>query len=286
MTGSGTENGLSYDVLISATVPLKAPPLPNGDARTWAPLSTTLISSATDAILIDPPLTSEQATRVGDWIKASGKRLTHIIITHGHGDHWFTATAIADRFPGAQVAATPGTIKQMRKTEESRGAFWDQILPGQIPSSPVTAQPARGNQVLLEGHIVEILDVGHSDTDDTSIVHVPDLRLVIAGDVVYDGVHQFLVESDHGGRDAWRRALDVVEALDPRHIVAGHARSGNDHDASRLITPTRRYLDDADELLAGQPTAAEFVAGMLLRHPDDLNPSTLFGSAAALFAPV
>lgn len=283
MSTADADSGLGFDVFISDTVELKAPPLPNGDARTWAPLSTTLVFGATDAVLIDPPLTSAQATAVGDRVDASGKRLTHIIATHGHGDHWFTAAALADRFRGAQVVATAGTIAQMHKTQDARGGFWDQILPGQIPPSPVTATALPGDRLLLEGHHVEILSVGHSDSDDTSVVHIPDLGLVVAGDVVYDGVHQFLVESGHGGRDAWRLALDAVEALDPRRIVCGHTNCENDAAASRVIAATRQYLDDADELLTAQSTAEGFVAAMLGRHPDDLNPSTLFGSAAALY---
>lgn len=45
-----------------------------------------------------------------------------------------------------------------------------------------------------------VIDVGHSDTDDTSVLHVPELEPAVAGDVVYNGVPQFLVESGHGGR--------------------------------------------------------------------------------------
>jgi hypothetical protein len=37
------------------------------------------------ADLDDPPFTVEQTRRVGDWIERSGKRLTYIYVTHGHG---------------------------------------------------------------------------------------------------------------------------------------------------------------------------------------------------------
>ena len=36
----------------------------------------------------------------------------------------------------------------------------------------------------LEGHDLVLVDVGHTDTDDTSVLHVPDLGLVVAGDVI------------------------------------------------------------------------------------------------------
>jgi glyoxylase-like metal-dependent hydrolase (beta-lactamase superfamily II) len=78
----------------------------------FSPLSSTLIYGKNDAVLVDPPLTIDQAKAVGDWVEASGKKLTHIFATHGHGDHWFTAGVLAERF-GAQVVASAGTIKQM-----------------------------------------------------------------------------------------------------------------------------------------------------------------------------
>jgi glyoxylase-like metal-dependent hydrolase (beta-lactamase superfamily II) len=278
------DDTLDYDVFITDPTPLNVPDrVPNGDLRTFPPASITLIHGERDAVLVDPPLTTHQAKAVGDWVEASGKRLTHIFITHGHGDHWFTAGLLAERFPGVQVVATAGTIAQMHRNDESREGFWDRLVPDQIPASPVTAVTVPGNRLLLEGHELLIVEVGHSDTDDTSVLHVPDLGLVVAGDVLYDGVHQFLPESGNGGRDAWRRAIDTVAALQPRRIVAGHKNKERDDDAKRALVETRQYLDDVDELLPRMTTALDFFDAMLERHPDRLNTGTLWGGAMALY---
>ncbi|MFF3990667.1 MBL fold metallo-hydrolase [Streptomyces sp. NPDC001797] len=279
--------GLTYEVLVSETIPLALPDLlPDGDARTWAPVSTTLILGRDEAVLVDPPLTATQADVVAERVQASGRKLTYIFSTHAHGDHWFSAASIAERFPGAQVVATASTIEQMHRAAQTRAGFWDRILPGQIPDSPVTATAVEelGNRILLEGHELRVIEVGHSDTDDTSVLHVPDLDLVVAGDVVYDGVHQYLVESRDGGLDAWRHAIDVVEALGARIIVAGHKNRNHDDDAERQIFGTRRYLDDAEELLKVEPTAQGFYEAMAQRYPDHLNRSSLWGSGQALYA--
>jgi glyoxylase-like metal-dependent hydrolase (beta-lactamase superfamily II) len=79
----------------------------------------------------NPPFTREQAHAVGDWVQASNKNLTHIFATHGHGDHWFTAGMLAERF-GAQIIATAGTIDQMHPNVAMREAVWDRLFPGQI----------------------------------------------------------------------------------------------------------------------------------------------------------
>ena len=61
---------------------------------------------------------------------------------HGHGDHWFGTAQLLDRFPGAAVYATEGTIRLMRQQATTgREQTWDKDFPGLIPDSPVLAQP-------------------------------------------------------------------------------------------------------------------------------------------------
>ncbi len=72
-----TSNTLSYDVFVSDPIPLSVNGLlPNGEPHRFSPLSTTLIHGKTDAVLVDPPLTIDQAQAVGAWVAASGKKLT------------------------------------------------------------------------------------------------------------------------------------------------------------------------------------------------------------------
>lgn len=276
---------LTYDVLVSPPVPQSVTELvPNGDRRTFSPLSTTLVTGARDAVLVDPPLTTAQTKAVGEWVAASGKHLTHIVVTHGHGDHWFGGPELADRF-GAQILATAGTIEQMRVNVSVRPAFWDALFPGQIATdTPVTAVVPEGNRFELEGAELRIVEVGHSDTDDTSVLHVPAIDLVVAGDVVYNGVHQFLREAMGDGIAQWRTAIGIVEALEPRFVVAGHKDERLDDDAVRTIAETRAYLDAAESLLEQHGSALAFFTAMLERFPDRLNPGALWGGAVALYA--
>jgi glyoxylase-like metal-dependent hydrolase (beta-lactamase superfamily II) len=263
-----TPDTLGYDVFVADPLPQNASePLPNGEPHVFQPLAVTLIHGERDAVLVDPPLTEEQAALVGDWVQASGKRLTHILVTHGHGDHWFTADVLARRF-GARVVATAATIAQMHGNVAARPLLWDRLWPGQIPPSPVTAVATPDNHLTLEGHEVRLVEVGHTDSDDTSVIHVPDLGLVVAGDVLYNGVHMFIGQSAGGGLDAWRTAIDLVEALEPRWIVASHKDKDRDDDATRVIAESRRYLDDVEDALAKYSTATDFFHAMLERHPE------------------
>jgi glyoxylase-like metal-dependent hydrolase (beta-lactamase superfamily II) len=275
--------GLGYSVFISEPIPQDAAePAPNGDRPMWSPLSATLIHGNHDAVLVDPPFTIDQGRAVGDWVQASGKNLTHIFVTHGHGDHWFTAGSLADRF-GAEVVATAGTISQMHRNVAMREFVWDKLFPGQIPETVVTATVPENGQIELEGHQLDVIEVGHTDTDSTSVLHIPALDLVVAGDAVYNGVHLYLAESGGGGRDEWRSAVGMVEGLSPRWIVAGHKNKDLDDAAARAISQTREYLDSADELLAQHATALDYFNAMTERYPDRLNPGVVWMSAAALY---
>ena len=58
----------------------------------------------------------------------------------------------------------------------------------------VTAVTVPDNRFTLEGHDLVIVEVGDTDSEDTSVLHVPDLELVVAGDVIYNGVHMYLAQ--------------------------------------------------------------------------------------------
>jgi glyoxylase-like metal-dependent hydrolase (beta-lactamase superfamily II) len=105
----------------------------------WSPITSTLIMGRHDAVLVDPPLTTTQATEIGDWIAATGRDLRQSYITHGHGDHWFGAIPLVERFPGVAVRATEGTAKLMevQNDPEFRADFWNRVFPGQLPAGEV-----------------------------------------------------------------------------------------------------------------------------------------------------
>jgi len=274
---------LTYEKFVNDPPPRNDGFLPNGEPKGGSPVASTLIYGSRDAVLTDPAFTMDQARALGDWVAGKGRKITDIFITHGHGDHWFAAGLLADRF-GARVVATAGTIAQMHAGVAGRPFLWDKIYRGMIPPSPVTAVTVPNNRFTLEGHDLVMVEVGHADTDDNSVLHIPDLGLVVAGDVIYNGAHLYLGGSVAvGGLDPWRAAIDRVAALKPLHVVAGHQNKQLDDDAERTIAETRRYLDDADELLRTEKTAVGFFNAKIARYPNHLARTVLWASAAGLY---
>jgi predicted nucleic acid-binding protein len=165
MSTSEATSALSYDVFVNDPPPQDGL-LPNGEPKRFSPEASTLIYGSKDAVLTDPPLTADQARVLGDWVAAKGRNLTDIFITHGHGDHWFAAGPLAERF-GARVVASAGTIEQMHASVALRPLLWDKVYTG-IPRTPVTAVTVPDNRFALEGHELVVVEVGDTDSADTS----------------------------------------------------------------------------------------------------------------------
>ena len=144
-------------------------------------------------------------------------------------------------------------------------------------------QPIPVDGIKLEGHLLLAVEVGHTDTDDTTVLHVPSIGLVVAGDVAYNGVHQYLLESAHGGVEAWLAALDKVAALQPRAVVAGHKNKDLPDDPA-ILNETRDYLLNARRLLAEKPSPRKYFDEMIALYPDRLNVGPVWYTAVSLLS--
>ncbi len=163
--------------------------------------------------------------------------------------------------------------------------MWDNVFPVQIGDTMVVVSVSPTGSIDLEGNELRIVGVGHTDSDGTSVLHVPSLDLVVAGDALYNGVHQYLAESTTSElREAWLAAIDTVEALAPRAVVAGHKNPALDDDAARVISGTRAYLRDAERVPAEQSAPEGFFTAMTECYPDLLNRGVVWLNAGALYA--
>jgi glyoxylase-like metal-dependent hydrolase (beta-lactamase superfamily II) len=277
---------LHLDVFVVPYKPIVGLVAPMGEGEaTWPATSVSLISGELDAVLIDAVLTPEDAGRVVDWIRATEKNLTTIYITHGHGDHFFGLNTILDAFPGARAVTAAGVIPDARtQLSPDLMSFWNAIFPGQIPEHPTVPEALDGDVIDLEGHELRIITVGQSDTAPTTIVYIPSLDAVIAGDVAYNGIHQWLAQTDDEKRMQWIASVEQIEALQPKIVVAGHKRpDARDDDPATILGSTKTYIRDFNQSLSESDSAQELVDSMTVLHGDLGNPYTLWTAAQAMF---
>jgi glyoxylase-like metal-dependent hydrolase (beta-lactamase superfamily II) len=276
---------LNWEVFVTPGIPVVTPDRPAGVRETYfQAMASTLIYGIRDSVLVDAFMTIEQANALADWVASKEKNLTTIYITHGHGDHWFGVGTLLERFPNARVLATPNTVKVMCRNAapESLRAAWEPAFPGLIPDKLVIAEELKGNVIDLEGHELVVVELGHTDTDYTTCLNVPSIGLVVAGDAAYNDVHLYLAESNAQKRQEWIAALDKIESLNPRAVVATHKRPEND-DSPDIIEQTRQYIRDFDRLTETTKTAQELYDKMLELYPNRVNPGwALWSSARAV----
>lgn len=279
---AATADSLSYHVFTAVRQGLNRDVPPGKESLQWVANSSTLISGKRDAVLVDTFLTVAQATTLADSIQSTGKRLTNIYITHAHGDHFLGLTVLLSRFPDARAIATPEVAERMRQqaTPEKLDSRWRKLFPGQIPDVVAFADAMDSDRFELEGHPLIAVPLGHTDTQDSTCLHVPSAGLVVAGDAVYNGIHPFMIESNRQTRLDWLKALDRISGLAPRFVIAGHKVPKND-DSPQCIDETRRYIKDFIRLNDATGTAAELYTGMLALYPNFVNPGSLWSSAQA-----
>src|SRR5258707_15554210 len=65
------KRSLRWDVFVTPSIPAITSDLPPGEKqRPWPPISSTLISGERDAVLVDTPITAEQARSLTNWVVA------------------------------------------------------------------------------------------------------------------------------------------------------------------------------------------------------------------------
>jgi len=271
---------LHYDTLLIRREGLTRdlPPGDNEDLR-WVTNSATLVFGEHDAVLIDTFTTVAQNEVLIAWVKKHNRRLTYLYLTHGHGDHVYGIGQVLEAFPNVRAVGTSGTLAEtkIQAGDEYRDGFWGKLFPGQIPVA-VLPEVLEDDYLALESHRLLIIPTGHTDTEGTTSLWVPDIRLVVAGDVVYNETHMYMAETTPASRMEWIESLERIKSLDPINVVAGHKFPERTDDPI-IIDDSIQYVRDFIETERTSTTAQELYAMMLERHPRRANPGSLWGAA-------
>jgi glyoxylase-like metal-dependent hydrolase (beta-lactamase superfamily II) len=257
---------LRYDVFVAPESPFTAPPPRVGDPPAWDPKTSTLIFGARDAVLVDALTTVREATALADWIALHDRRLTTIYITHGHGDHWLGLAVLLDRFPDARAVATKKTVELMRTGPRGEDSF-RALFPGQIAEKVAMAEPLDADHLELEGLPLQVIETGHTDTVDTTSLYVPDLGLIVSGDVAYNHCHMYVAATTAAIRAEWIAALDRLAALNPAAVVTGHKDPTRGNPPS-VLADSRAYIEYYGQLRDSGTPEQELFDAMVNRYPD------------------
>jgi glyoxylase-like metal-dependent hydrolase (beta-lactamase superfamily II) len=248
---------------------------------TWPPSTSTLIRDHDSAVLVDCLITEREGRELAAWVKSHDCELGYVYITHPHADHFLGLSEILATFPQARPVALTESIPAMQEQISPKYLqVWGGYFPNQLTGTPAAPAELEGTTIPIGGTTATVIPLGTTDTGHSSVVHVPDLSLVVSGDVAYNQTHMWLARSTPDSRASWKRALDAVAALEADTLIAGHRHpQAADDDARRQISESRRYLADFEAALDSSFTPEELIDRMTALYPDLANPYTLWVAA-------
>jgi glyoxylase-like metal-dependent hydrolase (beta-lactamase superfamily II) len=222
------------------------------------------------AVLIDAPFTRADAHRIVAAVLESGKSLDTIFVTHDHPDHFFSVEVLTDAFPDARVIAAPQVVDDIWKSIPLKLKRWGPMLGANGPRHPTAPTALTGNSFELEGHRFEVLGPMQGDHVHATAVWIPEIKTLVAGDLLFNEMHLWLGESLKPARLAWAKSVEQLAALGATRVVAGHKKPGLPDDAS-AIDFTRRYLQVFEQSVGSSKTSAELSRKIQAAFPNTVD---------------
>ncbi|EQC25541.1 hypothetical protein SDRG_16598 [Saprolegnia diclina VS20] len=195
-----------------------------------------------------------QAQAVVDLVKASGKHLTTIYVSHGDPDYYFGLDTIRTAFPDAAIVATAPVVEHIKETVDAKLKAWAKDLGADAPAKTIIPDVLKTDKLTLEGHSLEIRGPAAR-----SYVWIDDLKAVVGGVLIENNIHAFMADTQTPeSHTEWLNALTEIQALKPSVISCIS-------DAAPAFTA--KYIRDFDMETTKAKNSTDLIAAMTALYP-------------------
>jgi glyoxylase-like metal-dependent hydrolase (beta-lactamase superfamily II) len=177
------------------------------------PVNAYVIESPTEVVVVDATLAVPDGRALGERVRALGKPLAGVVITHAHPDHYGGLVELLRVCGDVPVFATEAVIAAIRRDDPVK----EQILRPMFGDAwaaqrafPDTAV-ADGATLTLSAVELHVTDLGPGESPADSLWTLDDTT-VFSADVAYDRHHCYLADGFH---TQWLANLDRVAAALP-----------------------------------------------------------------------
>ncbi|MGH9857553.1 MAG: MBL fold metallo-hydrolase [Acidobacteriota bacterium] len=210
-----------------------------GEVRAMAS-NAVVISDSNEMVLVDALLIPSDAQKLVEAIKASGKVLSTVLITHAHPDHYFGLPVVQEAFPNAHIFARRTTIEFLKEFQ-AKTIHWQEMYPGEIPNSLQLPKLLEVDTLKIGEHKIKIVDNEMVETIQATAFYVPDAKTFVVADLIYSKSHHYM--SDVGRADTWIEAIDKARKVgDVNHVIPGHGPVGGPELFEESIEWMETYL--------------------------------------------
>jgi glyoxylase-like metal-dependent hydrolase (beta-lactamase superfamily II) len=228
-----------------------------------------LILGEREAVLVDGQWWTSEGRKVADMVQKSGRRLTTILITHYHPDHYMGLNPVLERFPQARVLARKPIHDEIQYSFQSKLRHWQELVPDDMPLQPVATQVFDGDSISLEGHEIRFIDLPPAETIHATAFYIPSARALITGDLVFSHSHAYFADVDNP--DSWLHALEVVRRAGPiATVYPGHGPPGGPELLDAMIDYVKTYRS-----IAKPGVRVAVIARAMMQHYPDYDGALL-----------
>lgn len=251
----------------------------------FATVNSFVFSNGRSLVVMDVQRKTYEAEKLVEMIKAKNLPLTHVLITHGHTDHFTGMPLFRKEFPDAKIVVANEDIKRDIKAYAmymNTGGDTDAEPALEPPLRPKTAknpdgfdyenyiQVLPGNTLSMDGGgILELTtDYKPAEADHIATAYSRDLNALFLSDFGYNKVHQWMGD-DISRQDIanWGEELARIksEYADLNPIVyPGH---GDVTDMTMFDTMIQ-YMDDYTRITTEATSREEAMEKMIALYPD------------------
>lgn len=191
-------------------------------------------------VVFDPGASLQTGEGVLERIKAiTDKPITHVFISHVHGDHWLGNQAIKAAYPDAKFYAHPLMIEEAKAGEADNWVSLMENLTDGATKGTVAVIPdielSDGQEVKIDNITVRshLNDWAHTKTDAMFVV-VQDKLLITGDNVTYHRIARMTDASFRGNIEAISNAMKYDVSV----VVPGHGPTGG----KEVLESFHKYL--------------------------------------------
>jgi glyoxylase-like metal-dependent hydrolase (beta-lactamase superfamily II) len=133
----------------------------------------------------------------------------------------------------------------------------------------------------VDGHEVQVISGLSGDVSEpvSAALWIPSIETLMTGDLVFDGTHPWLGDSDFESRSAWRESLERLASFRAETVLPGHQRDIDRPDTPEFIDFMIQYLEDFDVAMRAASNAEEAVEATREKYPDLVLPGLMASGA-------